>query len=165
MATWKAAEEAGADFVVLCDTNGGTLPSEVAKITAAACKELLCPVGIHTHNDIGLAVANAIAAVEQGASTRHRIQHLTNQYHPTHTQSTRTNHKTKPPTTTNKISFSRSTCLASTSSTRSAFGATPDPSSGPAVGVRQGRVRVLPHHPQHHHHHHHHHHHIGFYTT
>jgi len=68
MATWKAAEEAGADFVVLCDTNGGTLPSEVAEITAAARKELSCEVGIHTHNDIGLAVANAIAAVEQGAT-------------------------------------------------------------------------------------------------
>ena len=68
MATWKAAEKAGADFVVLCDTNGGTLPSEVAEITAAACKELSCEVGIHTHNDIGLAVANAIAAVEQGAT-------------------------------------------------------------------------------------------------
>ncbi|HCU87570.1 MAG TPA: citramalate synthase [Verrucomicrobiales bacterium] len=68
MATWKAAEEAGADFVVLCDTNGGTLPSEVAEITAAARKELSCQVGIHTHNDIGLAVANALAAVEQGAT-------------------------------------------------------------------------------------------------
>ena len=68
MATWKAAEKAGADFVVLCDTNGGTLPSEVAEITAAARKELSCEVGIHTHNDIGLAVANAIAAVEQGAT-------------------------------------------------------------------------------------------------
>ncbi|MBC8326594.1 MAG: citramalate synthase [Verrucomicrobia subdivision 3 bacterium] len=68
MATWKAAEAAGADFVVLCDTNGGTLPSEVAAITAAARKELSCPIGIHTHNDIGLGVANALVAVEQGAT-------------------------------------------------------------------------------------------------
>ena len=68
MATWKAAEEAGADFVVLCDTNGGSLPSEVSAITAAARKELSCPIGIHTHNDIGLGVANALAAVEQGAT-------------------------------------------------------------------------------------------------
>ncbi|HAL05016.1 MAG TPA: citramalate synthase [Verrucomicrobiales bacterium] len=68
LATWKAAEEAGADFVVLCDTNGGTLPSEVAKITAVAKKELSCQVGIHTHNDIGLAVANAVSAVDQGAT-------------------------------------------------------------------------------------------------
>lgn len=68
LATWKAAEEAGANFVVLCDTNGGTLPSEVAEITAVAKKELSCQVGIHTHNDIGLAVANAVSAVEQGAT-------------------------------------------------------------------------------------------------
>ena len=68
MATWKAAEAAGADFVVLCDTNGGTLPSEVAAITATARAQLSCPIGIHTHNDIGLGVANALAAVEQGAT-------------------------------------------------------------------------------------------------
>ena len=68
MSTWKAAEEAGADFVVLCDTNGGSLTSEVSQITLAASKELSCQVGIHTHNDIGLGVANAIAAVEQGAT-------------------------------------------------------------------------------------------------
>jgi len=68
MATWKAAEAAGADFVVLCDTNGGSLPSEVAAITAEARAALTCPIGIHTHNDIGLGVANALAAVEQGAT-------------------------------------------------------------------------------------------------
>ena len=68
MATWKAAEEAGADFVVLCDTNGGSLPSETATITSVAKKELSCQVGIHTHNDIGLAVANAVTAVEHGAT-------------------------------------------------------------------------------------------------
>ena len=77
MSTWKAAEEAGADFVVLCDTNGGSLPSEVSQITLAASKELSCQVGIHTHNDIGLGVANAIAAVEQGAA---QVQGTVNGY-------------------------------------------------------------------------------------
>ena len=68
LATWLAAEEAGADFVVLCDTNGGSLPSEVTAITAAARERLSCNVGIHTHNDIGLGVANALVAVDAGAT-------------------------------------------------------------------------------------------------
>jgi 2-isopropylmalate synthase len=68
MATWLAAEEAGADLVVLCDTNGGSLPSEVAAITAAARVTLSCDIGIHTHNDIGLGVANALVAVDAGAT-------------------------------------------------------------------------------------------------
>ena len=68
MATWLAAEEAGADLVVLCDTNGGSLPSEVAAITAAARATLSCNIGIHTHNDIGLGVANALVAVDAGAT-------------------------------------------------------------------------------------------------
>ncbi|HUC86436.1 MAG TPA: citramalate synthase [Candidatus Acidoferrales bacterium] len=67
LATWQAAEKAGADCVVLCDTNGGRLPREVAATTALAISKLNCPVGIHTHNDCGLGVANAIAAVETGA--------------------------------------------------------------------------------------------------
>ncbi|MDP7011336.1 MAG: citramalate synthase [Verrucomicrobiota bacterium] len=68
VATWKAAEEAGADYVVLCDTNGGSLSSEVAEITAAARAQLTCDLGIHTHNDIGLGVANALAGVNAGAT-------------------------------------------------------------------------------------------------
>ena len=68
LATWLAAEKAGADYVVLCDTNGGSLPSEVAAITAAARAKLSCDLGIHTHNDIGLGVANALAGVDAGAS-------------------------------------------------------------------------------------------------
>ncbi len=68
MATWLAAEEAGADLVVLCDTNGGSLPSEVTAITAAARSKLSCNIGIHTHNDIGLGVANALVAVDAGAT-------------------------------------------------------------------------------------------------
>ena len=67
VATWQAAEKAGADFIVLCDTNGGCLPNEVSAITKAAVRKLNCPVGIHTHDDIGLGVANALAALEAGA--------------------------------------------------------------------------------------------------
>ncbi|KKU66537.1 MAG: 2-isopropylmalate synthase/homocitrate synthase family protein [Parcubacteria group bacterium GW2011_GWA2_47_16] len=64
----KAAESAGADVVVLCDTNGGSLPEEVAEITAKVRATLKCKIGIHTHNDIGLALANALAAVRAGAT-------------------------------------------------------------------------------------------------
>ncbi len=67
LATWQAAEKAGADIVVLCDTNGGSLPSEIARATAIARGKLSTNVGIHTHNDIGFGLANAIAAIEAGA--------------------------------------------------------------------------------------------------
>jgi hypothetical protein len=67
LATWQAAEKAGADCIVLCDTNGGRLPREITATTALARAKLNCPVGIHTHNDCGLGVANAVAAVEAGA--------------------------------------------------------------------------------------------------
>jgi 2-isopropylmalate synthase len=67
VATWQAAEKAGADFIVLCDTNGGCLPAEVSAITKAAIGKLNCKVGIHTHDDIGLGVANALVALEAGA--------------------------------------------------------------------------------------------------
>jgi 2-isopropylmalate synthase len=65
--TWQAAEKAGADFVVLCDTNGGCLPNEIAAIVKVALGKLNCKIGIHTHDDIGLGVANALAALEAGA--------------------------------------------------------------------------------------------------
>jgi 2-isopropylmalate synthase len=65
--TLFAAKEGGVDMVVLCDTNGGTLPDEIASITKATCEALGIPVGIHTHNDCGLGVANALAAVREGA--------------------------------------------------------------------------------------------------
>lgn len=68
LATWQAAEKAGAECVVLCDTNGGRLPSEIARITAFARGRLGCRVGIHTHNDCGFGVANAVAALEAGAT-------------------------------------------------------------------------------------------------
>jgi 2-isopropylmalate synthase len=65
--TWIAAEKAGADMVTLCDTNGGCLPEEVAAITKIALGRLNCRVGIHTHDDIGLGVANALASINAGA--------------------------------------------------------------------------------------------------
>ena len=68
LATWQAAEKAGADVVCLCDTNGGRLPAEVARITAFAKGKLNARLGIHTHNDCGFGVANGIAALEAGAS-------------------------------------------------------------------------------------------------
>jgi 2-isopropylmalate synthase len=68
LATIRAAAEAGAELVILCDTNGGSLPGFVREATTAASKLLGQPVGIHTHNDSGLGVANALAAVEAGAS-------------------------------------------------------------------------------------------------
>src|SRR5712692_5998482 len=66
--TLGAAEDAGADIVALCDTNGGSLPGEIAAITRAARGILRVRLGIHTHDDIGLGVANALAALEAGAT-------------------------------------------------------------------------------------------------
>ena len=64
----KAAYQAGARWVVLCDTNGGTLPDEVEAIVGAVCKHVPgTHLGIHTHNDTGNAVANTLAAVRAGA--------------------------------------------------------------------------------------------------
>jgi 2-isopropylmalate synthase len=63
----NAAAQAGADAVILCDTNGGAMPNFVGKAVPEIIDILPCPVGIHTHNDCELAVANAIAAVEAGA--------------------------------------------------------------------------------------------------
>jgi 2-isopropylmalate synthase len=69
----EAAARAGADYVVLCDTNGGTLPFDIEAIVNAV-REALGPgirLGIHTHNDCGLAVANTLAAVRAGAVMAH----------------------------------------------------------------------------------------------
>ena len=69
LATLQAAADGGASCLVLCDTNGGTLPSEIMEICEAVKTHLpATPVGIHTHNDCELAVANAIAAVSAGAN-------------------------------------------------------------------------------------------------
>jgi 2-isopropylmalate synthase len=66
LATWQAAERAGADVVTLCDTNGGSLPDEVLEITRYARANLGVRLGIHTHDDIGLGVANALVSLEAG---------------------------------------------------------------------------------------------------
>lgn len=64
-----SAVEAGASIIVLCDTNGGCLPGEIVQGVQAVVKKFpLQELGIHVHNDGGLAVANSIAAVENGAS-------------------------------------------------------------------------------------------------
>jgi 2-isopropylmalate synthase len=65
--TIRAAAEAGAEIIVLCDTNGGSLPEWIAEAVDAARAVLPCPVGIHCHNDSDLATANSLAAVDQGA--------------------------------------------------------------------------------------------------
>ena len=67
LACLRAATEAGADCLVLCDTNGGTITSKVVEAVAAA-RALKTPIGIHAHNDADLAVANTLAAVEAGAT-------------------------------------------------------------------------------------------------
>ena len=65
--TVKAAADAGADLIVLCETNGGALPEFVEDVTRKVIDYLGKPVGIHTHNDGGVGVANALAAVRAGA--------------------------------------------------------------------------------------------------
>jgi len=68
VATVQAAARGGARMAVLCDTNGGVLPSQLSRIFAAVQKEIDLPLGIHAHNDSGMAVANTVAAVELGAA-------------------------------------------------------------------------------------------------
>jgi 2-isopropylmalate synthase len=63
----KAAESAGADVITLCDTNGGTLSNEVVYAVTKVKSAIKKPIGIHTHNDGELAVANSLAAIETGA--------------------------------------------------------------------------------------------------
>ena len=67
--TLSAAREGGASCLVLCDTNGGSLPAEVEKITRGAREKAGdTEIGIHTHNDGGMADANTLTAVDEGAS-------------------------------------------------------------------------------------------------
>ena len=66
--TVRAAAEAGADWIVLCDTNGGSLSTWVSQVVRAVREAIPSPLGIHTHNDSELAVANALAAVEEGCT-------------------------------------------------------------------------------------------------
>src|SRR4029453_14881936 len=65
--TLRAAERAGASCLVLCDTNGGSLPSEVPEIVRETRRHVGIPLGIHAHNDGECAVANSLAAVVEGA--------------------------------------------------------------------------------------------------
>lgn len=64
--TILTAQEAGADLIVLCETNGGMVTSSLVKILRKVYPKIKVPLGIHTHNDSGMAVANTIAAVEEG---------------------------------------------------------------------------------------------------
>jgi len=66
--TVLAAEEAGADCIVLCDTNGGTLPHEIAEIVREVRGKVKAPLGIHCHNDTESAVANTLMAVREGVT-------------------------------------------------------------------------------------------------
>ena len=63
----QTAKNAGASVVILCDTNGGTMPDEIADITKIVTEKIKIPVGIHCHDDNGLAVAGTLAAVKSGA--------------------------------------------------------------------------------------------------
>jgi len=68
MKVLAAAADAGADVLVLCETNGGTLPNEIYEITKKVCKKFhAVAIGIHSHNDCDCAVAGSLAAVEAGA--------------------------------------------------------------------------------------------------
>jgi 2-isopropylmalate synthase len=64
--TIQAAQEGGAACIILCDTNGGSLPEDIAKIIKIVKTKIKKPLGIHTHNDQGLAVANALSAINAG---------------------------------------------------------------------------------------------------
>ena len=68
MDSLEAAAHAGADWLVLCDTNGGSLPTGVRAAVDAVAERFDLPLGIHAHNDTDLAVANSLAAVEGGAT-------------------------------------------------------------------------------------------------
>ncbi|HEX6230663.1 MAG TPA: citramalate synthase [Actinomycetota bacterium] len=73
----EAAEEAGAERLVLCDTNGGMLPYDVGRIVDEVAGRVGVPLGIHVHNDAGCAVANSLMAVRHGV---HQVQAVVNGY-------------------------------------------------------------------------------------
>ena len=75
--TLQAAVDHGASVIILCDTNGGSLPSRIAKVVAEIRKRVHLPLGIHCHNDSDTAVANSIAAVEAGVE---QVQGTVNGY-------------------------------------------------------------------------------------
>ncbi|WEK55426.1 MAG: citramalate synthase [Candidatus Cohnella colombiensis] len=67
LAALAKARDAGSKWIVLCDTNGGTLPGEIHEIVSRVTSLIDTPIGIHTHNDCELAVANSLAAITAGA--------------------------------------------------------------------------------------------------
>ena len=73
----QAAEQASAERLVLCDTNGGMLPKDVAEVVGTVVPAFETPIGIHVHNDAGCAVANSLVAVEHGAF---QVQAVVNGY-------------------------------------------------------------------------------------
>ena len=77
LAVLEAAQEAGAERLVLCDTNGGALPPDVSRVVGEVCVSAGVPLGIHVHNDAGCAVANSIVAVEAGV---YQVQGTINGY-------------------------------------------------------------------------------------
>jgi len=77
MRVLAAAEEAGAERLVLCDTNGGMLPFDIARIVREVGAQASVPLGIHVHNDAGCAVANSLVAVDAGV---YQVQGTVNGY-------------------------------------------------------------------------------------
>lgn len=68
LATLRAASDAGADWLVLCETNGGKLPWEIEDIVREVRQHISTPLGVHCHNDTGCGVANSLAAVRGGCT-------------------------------------------------------------------------------------------------
>jgi 2-isopropylmalate synthase len=71
LSTLEAAQEAKADWIVLCDTNGGTFPDEVQSVVKEVRRKIAVPLGIHVHNDSEMAVANTVLAVKEGVAMVH----------------------------------------------------------------------------------------------
>ncbi len=71
LATIEAAAKGGADVVILCDTNGGLMPWELVPILSAVKERIKTPLGIHTHDDAGMATANSLLAVKEGITQIH----------------------------------------------------------------------------------------------
>ncbi|MCA9408723.1 MAG: citramalate synthase [Candidatus Omnitrophica bacterium] len=68
LSTVLAAQDAGADCIIFCDTNGGTLPQEIKRIILEIKHRFTVPMGIHVHNDLDLGVSNSLAAIEAGCT-------------------------------------------------------------------------------------------------
>lgn len=66
--TLQAACDSGADCICLCDTNGGSFPQDIFDVTKLVCDHFSVPIGIHTHDDGGMAIANSVMAVSAGAT-------------------------------------------------------------------------------------------------